>query len=285
MRQTQTTQPGLAPKSPGVVTILLYGGSVALDYEDSKHRYSINDIKLAGTTSITGIVDKPQLISWAVKLAIEVIRRALRPGVALDEVEIVDLLKKAQFAHRDKKDSAGTIGSLVHDWCERHIQAILEERAGPAMPSNPSVLHGVNAFLQWERDHKVEYIFSERKVVSIKHWFAGTLDILAVVDGKLTLVDLKTSGGVYEEYWLQTAGYCIAFHEEHPDERIEQRLILHLDKETGNLAEWNCETEVPVWKYGEGIVRVPRPDPQLSLGLDIDGFLGLRAAFRRLKGA
>ena len=71
----------------------------------------------------------------------------------------------------------------------------------------------------------------------------GTFDALAEVDGKITLIDYKTSKSLHPDYILQLIGYCILWHEEKiasedkskPD--IEQMMIIHLDKENGEMKE------------------------------------------------
>lgn len=246
--------------------IPLYGGSVTLEYDEDKHHYSVEGKPLAGVTSITGIADKPQLIGWAVKMTLEFIEKKIVPGLPLDEVQIRGLVREAKGAHRQKTMHAADIGTEVHGWVERHIKAVLSGDKQPAMPKNAAVKGAVEAFLRWEKEHKVEYIFSEKKIVSMQHWYAGTLDILALVDGVLTLLDIKTSKGVYEEHYLQTAGYKHAIEEEYPEEHIKQRIILHLSRDTGLLKDYNLDAIGPGYES------------------DFAGFVGARALYRRLKG-
>src|SRR5208282_6385084 len=53
----------------------------------------------------------------------------------------------------------------------------------------------------------------EFTVVSKKYGYAGTADLLAEVDGVLTLVDWKTGKAVYKEAHLQNAAYRNALQE------------------------------------------------------------------------
>jgi len=82
------------------------------------------------------------------------------------------------------------------------------------MPEEKQVLMGVSAFLDWEREHEVTFLSSERVVYSKKHDYIGKMDIEAKIDGKLCLVDLKTSNGLYNTVGLQTAAYLMADAEE-----------------------------------------------------------------------
>lgn len=269
---------------PSATRIELYDGDAILEL-DAKHRYSA-DVKGAGpravpgTTGITGVIDKSgALVGWAKNQVLDYIRERVvfdskgafvldhkGARLPLDEIQLATLLQEAKYADKRKTEKAATIGTTVHEWVERHIKLILDGHAKqlPA-PRNKTVLNGVSAFLQWEAANKVEYIFSERQVLSIKHWFAGTLDILAVVNGKLSVVDIKTTSGVYDEMFLQTAAYVIALEEEF-GEKIEQRIIVHLNRDTGVV------TPHPVDQEGPGIEA------------DTKGFLGARDVFFRLKG-
>jgi hypothetical protein len=64
------------------------------------------------------------------------------------------------------------------------------------------------------------------------HKFAGTPDVVVRVNGKLGILDFKTSAGIRKTNYLQTAGYQIIWEEIDVDHRypIEQRLILLLPK-------------------------------------------------------
>jgi hypothetical protein len=269
---------------PSATKIELYDGDVVLEL-DAKHRYSI-DVKgtgpkiAPGVTGISGIVDKSdKLIGWAKKKVIDYIRERLifqdgRVGIPshtgvlskLDEVVLAALFKEAFWADKRSMDNAATIGTQTHEWVERHIKLILDGHGKKLpMPVNQQVANGVRAFLAWEAAHKVEYVFSERQVASVEHWYAGTLDILAVVDGKLMVVDIKTTTGVYQEMFLQTAGYVIALEEEFR-EPIEGRVIVHLSRDTGAVTPHDVEAEGP------------------GMEADKKGFIACREVFRRIKG-
>jgi ATP-dependent exoDNAse (exonuclease V) beta subunit len=56
-------------------------------------------------------------------------------------------------------------------------------------------------------------IQTEHTVASVTHKFAGTLDLAVVKDGKLILVDFKTTSGIYYSHHLQLAAYRQAYEE------------------------------------------------------------------------
>ena len=69
----------------------------------------------------------------------------------------------------------------------------------------------------------------EQTVWSDVYGYAGTMDLLAVVNGKLTILDWKTSKALHPEYKLQVAAYAKALLEMgHGD--VEQMIIVRLPK-------------------------------------------------------
>jgi hypothetical protein len=157
-------------------------------------------------------------------------------------VAIRRLLDDASGAADRVTREAGYIGSSMHKWVEGHIEAQMPAPmphwgapTGP-LPEHLAVRAGVEAFLEWEGEAKPQYLASERKVLSREHRFVGTLDLLAELDGKRTLIDIKSSNRIYAEHWLQTAAYQVALEEE-DGEAVEQRAILHLPKVPGKKAK------------------------------------------------
>lgn len=69
---------------------------------------------------------------------------------------------------------------------------------------------------------------AERPFYSSAHGVAGTPDFVALLSGKRTLVDWKTTAVANEEgAGIQTAGYRLLY-EENTGQEIDQRIMLHL---------------------------------------------------------
>ena len=209
-------------------------------FDHDEHVYFVDGERVRNVTGITDSLDLGKtnaLMGWAVKVGMEKLRGDLVPsGLRADDLfsvspEVFDAaIKEAKKAHRQKKEGAATIGRDAHDWVEAHIKAQIEFGPDPDPPRFPESQSAVDAYLSWEREHHVQYLQSERKIYSRLHQYAGTLDIIAIVDGKRSLIDLKTSNSPRIEYFLQTAAYAFAWEEEMPDEPLEDRFILMLGK-------------------------------------------------------
>lgn len=265
----------------------LYGGKVILTFDPGKHRYTAQPpgkaaLWVPSVTGIVGFMDNDKcgrLQGWAVKVDMQYVDDHLvldaKKGpcvqqgtncLPLDELTKRQLIQEAKSAHRKKTQGAADIGSFVHEYVEQHIKHKLGLGPKPKKPTNPQVLSGAKAYLAWEKANKVEYVYSERKIYSLKYHYAGTVDIVARVNGVLSIVDIKTSNYMNVEFWLQTAGYQQALEEEFSD-RFGERFVIRLDKENP-IAEPHVASQ-------EG----------RTFEKDIETFLGLRTAYRNMKEA
>jgi hypothetical protein len=125
-----------------------------------------------------------------------------------------------------RKEEAATIGDQAHGWIEKYIKG-----EKPEMPDDPKVLIAINGFLDWVDKHNVKFLSSERVVYSKKHDYIGKMDIEAKVNGKLCLVDIKTSNSLYNDYCLQTAAYVKA-DEEEGNRKYSGRWLVRVSKES-----------------------------------------------------
>jgi len=209
----------------------LYGGKVILEFEPQCHAYSVGGKPVYGVTSISGILAKPGLLYWAVGEAIKVLEANLEPGVALDEIQIKELLDKARSAHTETKDKAADIGTLIHDWVANYIKALVAKEKTPKKPVNKEMKSAIDGFFKWAKENKLVVIKSEQKIYHDKYGYAGTLDIEALVNGKRTIIDIKTGSRLYPESFLQASAYLKAREQETGKKFPGGVLILRLSKE------------------------------------------------------
>lgn len=86
--------------------------------------------------------------------------------------------------------------------------------------------------------------FCERPLFSKELWFAGTPDIVCMLNGKITLIDIKT-GQVYEWVRFQTAAYAHLLKAN--GFKIEQRKVLKLNPNGFKLLSCDDVTDGDVW--------------------------------------
>src|SRR3989344_802884 len=120
------------------------------------------------------------------------------------------------------KNKSAEEGTLVHEVIEKLF-------AGEKPPIPDSVKPVVAGFEYFQKEHEIIPHQIESKIFSKEHGYAGTIDVLAEVDGKLGVLDIKTSQAIYRDYGLQTAAYVQALQEAESMPQLT-RWILRLDQ-------------------------------------------------------
>lgn len=147
-------------------------------------RYATEDgIIVPGVTTITGLLNKPALVAWANKLGLQ----------GIDSTKYVDVTAQ--------------IGTCAHHMIECDLQGIepsLDEYSPDVVDKAENSLI---KYWEWKKSNEIEPIFIEGKFVSEKYLYGGTLDLYCKLNGKKTLVDLKSSKAIWEEFFYQLAGY------------------------------------------------------------------------------
>ncbi len=220
---------------PPTKTVKLYKNTIEIGFWENRHRYSLKENGqwskqwLVSTTGATSMVDKSRvLMAWQERLTKEYLEKFI--GKKLTE----DIVVESTSLHRKRKDEAASLGTQVHDWVEQYIKARLSKNKEPEMPKDEKILNGAIAFIDWVKDNKVKFLASEKLVYSKKYNYVGLLDVKARVNGELTLCDIKTSNGIYPEYFMQVSAYRQA-DEEESGEKYDKMMILKLDKNNGDF--------------------------------------------------
>ena len=123
----------------------------------------------------------------------------------------------------EAKERSAAEGTLLH----ATVEAIMK---GMPIEVDPVIGPAVDAFLEFRRHHELKPILIEERVLSTRHDYAGTLDVYAEVDGRVGVLDIKTSLAVYRDYGLQIAAYREALSERDDLPRAETSWILRLDQ-------------------------------------------------------
>ncbi|HPQ42907.1 MAG TPA: hypothetical protein PKZ42_01670 [Syntrophales bacterium] len=220
-------------------TTKLYKNTVTIDFYEKYGRYSHIYIKREtnewpiSVTGATSIVDKSRpLIFWAVGLMRDHLLEIVENGKAI----LSDNILEASKLHQQKKEEAANKGSEVHNWIEQYINSKLKKNTEkPTMPKDEQILNGVLAFLDWEKQHKVKFLATEKLIYSKKHNYVGLMDAKAKIDGRVCVVDFKTSSGLYNEMRYQVAAYQGADEEETGEQYTGNRWLIRFDKNTAEF--------------------------------------------------
>lgn len=131
------------------------------------------------------------------------------------------------------RDEAGRRGSIVHELTERYDAC--EEVTLLTADGKPGF-----KLLEWSMfERYVDFVtrfepvnlLVEQNIVSEQLGFAGTLDRVITLGDRKILVDIKTSGAIYNSYWLQLAAYRALLASE-LDIIVDEVAILWLNAKT-----------------------------------------------------
>ena len=202
-----------------------------IEYADDNHSYKRkSDGKyLHGVSSVVAQINKPYLVPWASKENYNYMMANWDLKKKYAQKEKGELLYRAKNAYKEKSDVAKTLGKDLHTLAEKYIKLIIAEKKGVLKTTSKEMKHGLEQFLKWNKETKVDWIASEGLVFSNYYDTAGTFDGLGYINGHLTLIDIKVAKIIGEDYFLQLAGYQMML-EEWGIEPI-QRLIIQVPKE------------------------------------------------------
>src|SRR3990167_2143908 len=186
--------------------------------------YLVDGESLPSVTHILQVIGKPALINWAANQERTLVTEAAA-DLYEDLAKIQTPMPRTAYittlqgrigkmkAHRRELEKASEIGTQVHHLVEWRLRRQLGQEIGP----EPRVLDDAQwAFMAWEdwaKSVSLKPKFIEQMVYSRVHGYAGTMDLLADVEGVETLIDFKTGKAIYAEAFLQNVAYQVALSE------------------------------------------------------------------------
>ena len=193
----------------------------------SDRYYKSNGREYPSVTTILSCLDKPALLMWAVKSTVEYLfDHAEELAGERDEANTKRIIKESKDAHKVISQEAMDIGTRTHNAVECFLKNIPHT-------IDKDIEKPYWACITWLTDNDFHLISSEQSVYNHKCGYAGTQDLKGTLNGKIYIIDLKTSKGIWDEYKMQVSAYgnCEG------NEDVEGIGILRLDKETG-MPEW-----------------------------------------------
>lgn len=141
----------------------------------------------------------------------------------------------------DVSEKAAAAGTLAHDAIEAFILSKGSQDFAYEWPESDHSTRALAAnafaqFLDWYGQTKIQITDTEYSSASEKHGFAGTLDAVGVdAQGRVVLLDWKTSNAIYPDYLIQLAAYAILL-EENRGIKVDSYHIVRVAKESADFA-------------------------------------------------
>lgn len=208
-------------------------------FNEKDHIHLLNGEPLIGTSTVTGIIAKP-LTWWASGLAVEkfgwinskkkvdgkyttidqktrenAVSTQLKRIKGMSEAEFLTLCDEAYKAHSVKLDTSADAGTDMHAELEAFVKECMKEGIGTLSATklekyNPLIL----PFTKWAYEKVECFLWSELYCYSEKLWVGGISDCgVLLKNGKIGIIDFKSSKESYQSQFIQIAGYDLEITE------------------------------------------------------------------------
>lgn len=126
-------------------------------------------------------------------------------------------------AAQDSTERSAKEGTMIHEAVEGLLLGKNPEIPGGVAPA-------VKSFLEFFEKNNIQVTpeLVERRIVNYDHRYAGTVDAVALIGGRLGVLDIKTSQAIYRDYCLQTSAYMDALKNQFRN--LQTRWILRIDQ-------------------------------------------------------
>jgi len=216
---------------------------VKLIDQKGAHFYTVSgtNLYLPGSTTVLGrVYQKIILIPWAAKITglyienyLNKVWQATDPFEldklyhrTLSEKQIARLIRRAKRQYKYEKEKAAALGTQAHAF----IDGVYSDPVRRD-PIDPCIQVPVNNFYEWREESGIRIVQGDTKIASLKHGFGGSLDGLAENrDGRLDVIDYKTSNYTGQDYAYQVASYAVAAQETFGLDYLPDTRIIRFDK-------------------------------------------------------
>ena len=145
------------------------------------------------------------------------------------------------------RDEAAAIGSLTHQLIEDWWNSTSSDISQNGMDQYALAEAGFRNFAHWARGSGLSMVATECQVVSERHRFGGSVDLIALQDtgegSKRVLIDYKTSKAILPVHKMQVAAYKCGWDESHPEEAIDRVVIVKVGRSAGQLAAYTLSSQ------------------------------------------
>ena len=140
---------------------------------------------------------------------------------------------KQIFNNSSKQADSFEIGNLMHEYLDCYVT---DKKIEDLDSENSKIASKLSEVIINNIFPKIDSFISTEATVHNNHEYAGTLDLLALVGGKLTIIDYKSSyrpksSLQIDEHFQQLAAYALA-HDNMHNTKIEQAMIFVVYKES-----------------------------------------------------
>ncbi len=154
--------------------------------------------------------------------------------------------RAARAAHNREKNRTSDLGTRVHSWVELDMKGVVQE-----IPDD--IAAPISAYKKWRKTEGIASIIALEKMIYHPTGFAGTVDaVLRLTDGRVAVVDFKTSASIYDSHILQIGAYARAWEHVHGDP-VPIGWVARFGREDGAMETFPVNTE-PAWQAFSALI-------------------------------
>ena len=158
---------------------------IELSFLPGNHSFRANGKPIGlSVSAIANLPEKEGLKYYYANEMEKELKEKLAQGETLTELDI----SEAKLAWKRKLEREAAIGTEAHEYAYLFFRG-----EKPELPKNEKAKTGVLAFLKWQDERKIKVLETESHLLSRKYGYAGITDLIAEIDGKLCVLDYKTS--------------------------------------------------------------------------------------------
>lgn len=210
----------------------------------SRRIYKTSDgVKVPGVTTILSVISKPQLMPWCAKEERDGIIEFICKNNYIEHRNVLRNLP-SKYYYETKRDNAASVGTICHFMCESYLKGLQPHELDLSEFPKEQVSLAENGFIKflefWEKSG-LKIVHTEYPLVHSELNYGGTLDCVCEdQDGKIVLLDLKTSKALYPEMFGQIAAYKELWNYTtylRKDGVIKRNIIIRIGKTEANDLE------------------------------------------------
>lgn len=189
-----------------------------LKFHAGRHAYYWNGKNVPGVTTITRTMAAPALVKWMVRVQAEATARYCynldgESFMAEEDafVKIAVAMAARKWEHERLANEAADVGkqahALIEQECKRRLSRLVLS-GDPYDRYSEAALWRFESWKAWAASVDFAPLAAEERVFHPTEGYAGTVDLIALVNGEVSLWDWKPPGErVYPEQRLQSAAY------------------------------------------------------------------------------
>lgn len=215
-----------------------------LDFDEPHQKYHLKSgEQVYGATTYTSLIPK-DLLSWVACVT--------RRGKNHDHI----------------KKSAGRVGTATHHHLQRRTTGVKVSESFSCTEEEAQQINiatkNADAFWDSNKD-KLFPIGCEVQLVSEKNKFGGTLDLVAIdEEGSVVLIDYKTSGKIYDDFFYQQSAYANLWAEHYPSFPIDKVMLVRIGKKKPEDVETETRLASTLTRYWDVFLKL------LALGRELE---------------